>query len=419
MPVEFYYVPVALLLLASVLRLPGLIRNWRDPLLRSVSVVLVLGGVVFFFAAPPTIAKVNSFIGITNFSALLVYCLLTAASAAVINLTITWRGGSDRRRIIATRWCLGIYGTVVMALVTLFVLGDAPVERLRDFDTSYATAPYLREMIILYLLAHTLATAVLAFLCWQWSRDVAGLLRAGLVLIVVGSLLNLGYDVSKAIAVGARLAGHDWDSYSTSIAPPLAALSTFCQAIGFALPAIGQPLTHQWRSWNLYRRLAPLSTMLRGVAPHESALVPWWSSPAKRHLQRTCAIRDALAMLPLNPENGTEARAHALATGATTQRAAAAAAAVMVVVALDARSTPEIATRDFSMGTQPALAVDGEGLLLLCDALREQDTVACRSTAGSPTPRLATVSAGGDSASKPALGRQCRISSVTDEATTR
>ncbi|MFF4448177.1 MAB_1171c family putative transporter [Streptomyces sp. NPDC001502] len=373
MPGEFYFIPVGLLVLASVLRLPALIRNWRDPLLRSVSVVLALGGVVFFFAAPPTIARVNAFVGITNFSAPLVYCLLTAASAAVISLAITWRGGSERRRVVATRWCLGGYGLVMVALFTLFALGDASVERLRDFDTYYAAEPFLREMIVLYVLAHAFATVVLASLCWQWSHDVTGVLRTGLLLIVAGSLLNLGYDACKAIAVGARWAGHDLDTLSTSVAPPLAALSTFCQGVGFALPAISQSLTRQWRSWSEYKRLAPLWVYLRGVAPHGTVRIPWWSSPEKRHLQRTSDILDGLAMLPLNSQIGAEARAQAVAVGATEQRAAATAAAAMVVAALEARHAPGHGDVPvLGPGAARAVADDGPGLLLLSDALRDR-----------------------------------------------
>ncbi|MER6443653.1 MAB_1171c family putative transporter [Streptomyces venezuelae] len=373
MPVEFYFLPVGLLVLTSVLRLPALVRNWRDPLLRSVSVVLALGAIIFLFAAPPTIAKVNALVGITNFSAPLVYCLLTAASAAIINLTITWRGGPERRRVVAIRWSLGGYGLVMVALLTLFALGDASVERVRDFDTYYATAPFLRELIVLYVLAHAFATVVLAVLCWQWSHEVAGILRAGLLLIVAGSLLNLGYDVSKAIAVGARWAGHDLDGFSTSVAPPLAALSTFCQGVGFALPAVGQSLTRQWRSWSEYKRLASLWESLRGVAPHGTVRIPWWSSPAKRHLQRKSDILDGLAMLPLDSDIGTEARAEAVAAGATEHDAAAAGAAAMVVAALRAHHAPgdgDVPVVD--PGTVRAVADDGQGLLLLSDALRDR-----------------------------------------------
>ncbi|MFC6982886.1 hypothetical protein [Streptomyces cirratus] len=49
--------------------MPALRADWRDPLLRSVCALLMLAGAVFTFAAPPTIAAVNRWTGVPNFSA--------------------------------------------------------------------------------------------------------------------------------------------------------------------------------------------------------------------------------------------------------------------------------------------------------------------------------------------------------------
>ncbi|GLX27267.1 hypothetical protein [Streptomyces lavendulae] len=174
----YYYLPAALLLVSFAMRVPGLVRHWRDPLVRSVGVVIPVGAVVFFFAAPSTVSQVNRLTGVANFSAPLVFALVTAGSASVIILMLTWRGGPDEQRRRATRWCAGVYGAVIVALLALFALGDAPDERLRDFDTYYATTPFIREMIVLYVLAHAVATVLLSVLCRRWARDVGGLLRA-------------------------------------------------------------------------------------------------------------------------------------------------------------------------------------------------------------------------------------------------
>ncbi|MEU9006616.1 MAB_1171c family putative transporter [Streptomyces sp. NPDC048551] len=314
----YYYLPAAVLLVAFALRLPGFVRHWHDPLVRSVAVVLPLGAVVFFFAAPATISRVNQFTGVTNFSAPLVYIILTAGSAGLINLTIMWRGGPEERRRAATRWCVGVYGAVIAALVTLFALGHAPDERLRDFDTYYATAAYLREMIVLYLLAHALATLVLAVLCWRWAREVAGLLRVGLLLIVTGSLFSLGYAVLKLVAVGARWSGLDWDWTSTTVAPTLASLATLCQCVGFALPSVSQALARGWRQWTQYRRLGPLWRTARAITPYELVPIPWWSSLSRRHLRRVCDIRDGLRLLSpyLDRDGATGAAAFVTGPGA-------------------------------------------------------------------------------------------------------
>ncbi len=40
---------------------------------------------------------------------------------------------------------------MIVALWVLFLPADAPAERLRDLDTYYATTPFMREEILLYL----------------------------------------------------------------------------------------------------------------------------------------------------------------------------------------------------------------------------------------------------------------------------
>lgn len=64
-----YYIPAVAMGAAISFKGPALLRGWRDPLLRSVGVLLALAGLVFLFAAPPTIAAVNDITGIPNVSA--------------------------------------------------------------------------------------------------------------------------------------------------------------------------------------------------------------------------------------------------------------------------------------------------------------------------------------------------------------
>jgi hypothetical protein len=298
MPNALYYGPVLLTLLAAAFRFPVLSRGgWKDPLLRTVALVLILGGTVFFFAAPDTIARVNSFTGVPNISAPITYGLMTSLSAAMVNLMIAWRGGEECQRRRAARWCLAIYGSVTVVLFILFALGDAPDERLRDFDTYYANTPFIREMVAVYLVAHTVAVITTARLCWRWFREVSGLLGTGLLLIATGAVLNLGYDVSKLAAVTARWLGHNLDPLSTSVAPPAAALSALFFGTGFLLPSIGRRVAGFTSSWRRHSRLAPLSRALRAVVPGPAVRVSWWASPGVRQLQRKSDIRDGMRAL--------------------------------------------------------------------------------------------------------------------------
>ncbi|WP_331728247.1 MAB_1171c family putative transporter [Streptomyces sp. NBC_00158] len=367
MTTVYFYLLVGVLSAAFALRLPRLVRHWRDPLVRSVSLLLPLGAAVFFFAAPPTISQVNAVTGIPNFSVPLVYGIVTAASAALINLTIIWRGGPEARRRTATRWCVGVYGVVIAAQFTLFAYGDAPVERRLDFDTYYATTPFLREMVVLCVLSYGLANLVLARLCWRWSREIPGLLRVGLLLIVTGSVLSLGYVACKLLAVGARWAGHDWDGVSTTVAPTVSSLASLLQCVGLALPSASQAATGLYRRWSQYRRLRPLWLTMRAVTPYELVRIPWWSSLGKRQLRRTCDIRDGLRVLA--PRLGCPApdggRADALPGGPEPE---AERHVAMVVAAFDALRGTRPGQGECGAGDVHAL--DDEQLVRLSDVLR-------------------------------------------------
>ncbi|OKK22469.1 hypothetical protein AMK16_04895 [Streptomyces sp. CB00455] len=337
-----YYIPAAAMAISLAFKLPALRSNWRDPLLRSVCALLTLAGAVFTFAAPPTIAAVNRWTGIPNISAPLVYCLITAFSASCLVLVVNWRGGPpEQTRRVSRRWILG-YSLVVVALVVLFALGDAPVEHLRDLDTAYANTPYIREMIALYLVAHNVAAVVMVSLCWRWSLQVRGWLRAGLVIIVTGYVFNLGYDATKMSAVVARWTGHDLDYLSTFVAPPLASLGALISAIGFVLPLVCQRLSDSWRSWSTYRRLGPLWQEVQISAPAgtPSVRMSWWAAVELRMIQRESDIHDGFLHLGPYFDQRLRDGAHerALAEGADEGTARAVADAAMLAAAVQARA---------------------------------------------------------------------------------
>ncbi|WP_030769793.1 MULTISPECIES: MAB_1171c family putative transporter [unclassified Streptomyces] len=337
-----YYIPAAAMAVSLAFKLPALRHNWRDPLLRSVVALLALAGAVFTFAAPPTIAAVNRWTGVVNVSAPLVYCLITAFSASCLVLMVNWRGGpAEQTQGISRRWILG-YSAVVVALVVLFALGEAPVERLRDFDTYYANTPYIGHMIALYLLAHLVAAVVMVVLCWRWSLQVRGWLRVGLVIIVIGYVFNLAYDATKMTAVIARWSGHDLDGLSTYAAPPLASLGALISAMGFVVPLVCQRLSDHWQIWDTYRRLGPLWHEVQISAPSgtPSVQMAWWSAAELRVIQRESDIHDGFLHLGPYFDKGLRDGAYdiAVAEGADEETARAVAEAAMVAAAVRARS---------------------------------------------------------------------------------
>ncbi|GAA0273089.1 hypothetical protein GCM10010302_08370 [Streptomyces polychromogenes] len=345
MPDPTVVFPTVLGGLAALLRLPGLLRNPRDPLLRAVMAMLVSCVGVFFFTSVPVVAKVNELTGVPNAAAPLDYFWAMACAASGIVLVINWRGGSPERIRRATRWCIAGYVALCVAIAVLFWLAEAPVERLRDLDTYYADTPYMREMIVLYLVGHTAASTVIASLCWRWLRHVGGELRAGLALVVAGYGLAICFGLLKFTALGARWAGADWDVLSTEVARAFTSAAGPLIATGMVLPIVVRRFRGRWQDWTRYRRLEPLCQLVGGLAPTPAAVsVPLLASVGVRRLQRESLIHDGL--LTLNPyfDLGLRARAlaEAVAGGAAADHAEAGADAVMVLAAVETmRADPE------------------------------------------------------------------------------
>ncbi|MGW2210378.1 MAB_1171c family putative transporter [Streptomyces sp. NPDC001781] len=338
-----FWIPTAVLGIALVIKLPTIIRLWRDPLLRAVGGLLLLACAVFVFCSPSTIARVNRLTGVPNISAPWCYSLLTAFCGSCLLLIITWRNGPGRSAVTrrARRWVVSVYSGVIAVLWLLFLLADVPVERLRDLDTYYATTPFMREEILLYLCAHALACLITARLLWNWVRaeGLDAWLRWGLKLLGAGYVLNLIFDAVKLVAVGARWAGGDLDWLSTDLAPPVAALSAILIAVGFILPHAGQYASDRWRVRVAHRRLRPLYVLMRASAGEGVPLV-LRAAPELRLTRRETFIRDVLLPLARHLDTALGARAYeaALGLGHPPDRARALASAVTILDAVEAKA---------------------------------------------------------------------------------
>ncbi|MEU0048352.1 MAB_1171c family putative transporter [Streptomyces sp. NPDC006309] len=390
---EFYIsfrIPTAVLTAALVIKLPSIIRLWRDPLLRAVGGLLLLACAVFVFCTPSTIAGVNRLTGVPNVSAPWCYSLITAFCGSCLLLIITWRNGlSDRSAATrrATRWVITVYSGVIAALWTLFLLADAPEERLRDLDTYYATTPFMREEILLYLLAHCAACLITSRLVWNWVRaeGLDAWLRWGLKLLGAGYVLNLIFDAAKLTAVTARWCGRDLDWLSTDLAPPVAALSAIVIAAGFILPHAGQYLRDRWRIRLAHRELRPLYRLMRAASGDGVPFV-LRATPELRLTRRETFIRDVLLPLARHLDTGLGRRSYdaALGLGHPPERARALAAAVSILDAVGAGAgTPA--------PPGPATGPDTTGLLqeigAVSRALRRPgdiEAVRARATATAP-----------------------------------
>ncbi|MFD8983925.1 MAB_1171c family putative transporter [Streptomyces sp. NPDC059564] len=303
-----YYIPAAALVTAFLLRTPGLIRNWRLSMVRSANLLILLGAAGFAFGAPPTISFMNRVTGVVNFSAPLVYVILCGYNLACLVLIENWLGGDDertRRRI--RRWRV-VYITAISLVIVCFAVGDAPDERLVDFDTYYANTPWIYGVIVTYLLAHMVASTAITIMCWRGVSQVRSWTRVGLWVLVAGFILNLAYGVAKLTAVAARWANEDLDRLSTSAAPPIVAAGGVIVTIGFLIPLLGPKVEEQVRAAADHFRMRPLWQLVRPTGSGAPGVLkaPLWSSPAERLTFRVSATQDRI--LRLHPFFDDQAR---------------------------------------------------------------------------------------------------------------
>ncbi|MFI1830355.1 MAB_1171c family putative transporter [Streptomyces sp. NPDC020412] len=388
-----YYLPAIALGIAFVAKLPALRRGWRDPLVRSVHFLLLTASVCFFFAAPPSITAVNRITGVANLSGPLVYNIMCAFGCACLVLIVNWRGGPAERVRRSTRRWIAVYGAAIVLISVLFALGDAPVERLRDLDTYYANTPFIREMVVTYLLAHVTSALVTCVMCLRWAREVRQWLRAGLVVLVVGFVLNLGFGIAKLTAVVARWNGRDWDGLSTTVAPPLAALGGVVTTVGFLLPLLGPQLSEALRAGVAHVRLGVLWRRLRPVGLAPLPGISWWASPELRLTVRETVIHDELLKLQPYLDDRVRRRVHdaALAERSEPEQARIVGVAAMLSAAIAARGqgrSPEEADQEYAQAgaeeLAAALAAGRERLVRLSGALRSPYLVEAASQAPPP-----------------------------------
>ncbi|MEU8029263.1 MAB_1171c family putative transporter [Streptomyces sp. NPDC049099] len=390
-----FWVATAVLATALAIKLPTIIRLWKDPLLRAVGGLLLLACAVFVFVTPSTIAWTNRVTGVPNIAAPLVYSLLTAFCASCLLLITAWRHGlSDRSAVTrrAQRRVIAAYSGVIIALWVLFALADVPVERRTDLDTYYANTPYMREEILLYLLAHCTTALITSRLIWNWvSTDglLDSWLRWGLVSLGAGYGTNLVFDAVKLTAVTARWTGYDLDWLSTDVAPPVACLSAILIAVGFILPHVGQYLHDRWRVRLAHNQLRPLYLLMRSVKGEGVPLL-LRARPELRLTRRETFIRDMLLPLGRRIDEDLRRRSYdaALALGHPPDKAKALAAAVTILDAVEKRALPR---PDEGMADTDATELLREIGPVSC-ALRHQDAVAAvraradATTAGTPAP---------------------------------
>lgn len=334
-----YYIPAAALATAFLMKTPGLIRNWRLSMVRSVNLLILLAACGFLFGAPPTIAFMNQVTGVSNFSAPLVYVILCGFNLACFTLIENWLGGDNertRRRILLWRI---ISATAVSLMITCFVIGDAPDERLVDFDTYYAKTPWVCGVVLTYLITHIVSSTAITLMCWRGASQVRSWTRAGMCVLILGFTLNLAYGAAKLTAVLARWTDMNLDFLSTSVAPPTVAIGGLFVTIGFLVPLLGPKAEEQVRAAADHVRMRPLWQLVRPAGSGAAGVLKahLWSSPAERLTFRVSATQDRI--LRLHPYFDDRVRRgtyeYALEQGRSERNSAARGIAAMLAAAAD------------------------------------------------------------------------------------
>jgi hypothetical protein len=379
-----YAVPTFLLATALVLKFPTFVRAWRDPDVRATTVLLACATTVLVVVTPVNIQRLNELTGVPNIASPWAYSFLTAFCATGLTMIMRWREEPSARRRRRMRRVYWIYAGIVAGLWATFLLADVPEARIYDLDTYYASTPWMREHILLYLAAHLVSSLVAAYMLWKWFPAVGNRwLKTGVVFLQLGFVSGVLFDVAKTAAVGARWSGHDWDALSTRAAPPFALLEAVLVAIGFIVPQAG-PFLHGWvRDRRDYRRLRPLWRAVRVVAPSAAeARFGLWVPLDLRLMQRRQRIHDALRLLAPYVDHVLYDRARAAASATYDEaRARGVAAAVVIRAALDAydRGTPvDSAAERPQTGTEVGADIDAVARALhrprTIDGIRRQVT---------------------------------------------
>lgn len=298
-----YWACAAPLWVVFVTKLVGLRKARHDPMRRAVCATVFSCAAILTASAPDTIGAVNEVTGVPNLAFVVNFSLVIVLAASVRVLIVYWQEPNDRATTIAKRWIAG-YCVVVLGMAGLFWLGSAPVERRTDFETYYATTPYIAQFVLLYLGAQALAMVSVIRGCVRWARLTDDpWLRRGLHLITFGSVCGLGVSGLRGLAMAARWCDGNWDALNTRASVACAMAGLTFGAIGFALPAWADLHAHA-RSWlstyRSHRALYPLWDALRTSVPSIvlPARIPWWN-PHLRLTRRLAEINDGrLALRP-------------------------------------------------------------------------------------------------------------------------
>ncbi|MEU9267212.1 MAB_1171c family putative transporter [Streptomyces sp. NPDC048251] len=390
-------------------KLRDLIKDPRNRELRLLCLAIATFATPFVIASPWCYVLIDRALGVTNITTLFVYSSVAICEVSFLALLVSW--SSAQHRVKFWHRFLVAYAVVsVASMIILFGLGDVSDGTHHvDFDTHYATTPYISEFLLIYAVLYQVGMFALTFMCWRYSKMVdRPWLRRGLRTVAVGAVFGYGYGLTKVVSLTWDLLGTSpLHSISVNVAPMCASVSAWLFAAGFTMPAWGIGLDRARERialFRAYRRLRPLWAALTRAFP-DVVLFPDLHPAAPRRALRdedpnflvnraVIEIRDAqLALRPYyDPAVAEAARTLAAGKGLAENAVEAVAEAAQIKAAMRAREAGVDVGAAAEIPHDPAagdMAVERDWLIRVAEAF--QRSALAEQAAAHPQPAGAGV----------------------------
>jgi hypothetical protein len=290
--------PVLFVWAALAYKLPTLRRNPDDPTLRALCFAFFALGVALTLLLPPVYAWTGSVTGIPHLARLLAHLfgVLNGWALQLLLLHLTHDRATARRR---ARVRHGVLAATTTLMILLFWQAR-PDSAATDFLTAYANRPSIVTYLIVFLLYLGYSLFDIGTLSASHSRHARSpLLRTGLRLVALGSLVGLGYPVEKITYVLARLVTPGLPNVEAPLSGIVIVTSVLLVVTGLTLPGWGAlvvQLADEVTSRRLHREVLPLRSALGDAFPRTLSNVTY-GTPRQRLHREMIEIHDGLLLL--------------------------------------------------------------------------------------------------------------------------
>lgn len=277
-----------------------------------------LGGALTLFA-PPVYRGVYRVSGVPNLAELAGHGLVLVSANQARTLLLYLEGGEIQAGQV--QWRRGLLAFTAAGMTVTFWLAPVDQDAPGSFTRQYASAPWVAEYWLLFLLNLCGTLLAMARQCWQLAQLSERVpLRRGLQLISAGGVLGAAYFLHWGGYLLIRRRGGELPLPARVAARTTAIAAVSSVVAGSVLPAISPALTEgrfltALRRYTALRRLFPLWQSVCSAVPEIALDAPTdaWSDARDvhdlehRHYRRVIEIRDGwLALRPFMSADSRE-----------------------------------------------------------------------------------------------------------------